>query len=109
MNHLFPLVRRLLLFASIAGLASLVLPQIGVVATRNSAYESALTDNWDAAAAAAGLTMFGALEIWWASWLWLSVAGGMVDNNLGKGLASALTGGALICVAGVVLVTSVFP
>ena len=108
MNHLLSLVRRFLLFAGIAGVASLILPQIGVVIARSSSYEKALTSNWDAAAAAAGLLVFGALEMWWGSWLCFTVAGGMVDNNLVKGSVSLVTGVALMAVATAVLTTLVF-
>ncbi|WP_327415339.1 hypothetical protein [Streptomyces sp. NBC_01233] len=109
MNHLLSLVRRWLLFTAIAGIASLILPQIGVVIARNPSYETALNSSWDAAAAASGLLAFGALEMYWGSWLCFTVPGGMVDNNLVKGSVSLVTGVTLIAVAVVVLTTLVLP
>ena len=109
MNSLLSLVRRLLLFAGVGALASLILPQLGVVIARNTSYETAIHDNWDAAAAVSGLLLFGVLEAWWGCWLLFTVSGGMVDSNIPKGAANLLLGTALVVVAAVVLTTVVFP
>ncbi|KAB1988312.1 hypothetical protein [Streptomyces triticiradicis] len=109
MNALLSLVKRLLLFAGVAALASLILPQLGVVVTRNTSYATAIHDNWDATAAVSGLLLFGALEVWWGCWLLFTVSGGMVDSNIPKGMTSLLVGVALVVVAAVVLTTTVFP
>ncbi|MEU2447898.1 hypothetical protein ABZ588_30885 [Streptomyces althioticus] len=109
MNSLLSLVKRLVLFAGVAALASLILPQLGVVITQNTSHETAIRNNWDAAAAVSGLLLFGALEMWWGCWLLFTVTGGMVDNNIRNGMANLLFGTAFVGVAGVVLTTAVFP
>ncbi|MGP3953903.1 hypothetical protein [Streptomyces sp. 7N604] len=93
------MIQRLLLFAGIAALFSLIGPQIGFLIAEGTPYEETVNGNWDAAAAASGLLVFGALVFGWGSWLCFTVSGGFRDNNVVGGLLSLMTGALLIGVA----------
>ncbi|MFE1171132.1 hypothetical protein [Streptomyces sp. NPDC058773] len=103
MDRWFPVIRRLLLFAGVAGLFSLAGPQLGVLVAHGTSYGDVVKANWDAVAAVSGLLALGVLEAGWGAWLCFSVSGGFRDNNVAGGALSLLAGVTLVVAAGVVL------
>ncbi|CAM5262690.1 hypothetical protein GCM10010329_04100 [Streptomyces spiroverticillatus] len=97
------MIKRLVAFVTIAGVASFLGPGAVVAVARGSGMAQAMSANWDAAAAVCGLVAFGMLVLGWGSWLCFSVSGGFRDNNIAVGATSLVAGAGALTAAGIVL------